>query len=82
MSAYTGDPLPEGQVCIGEVGLSGEIRPVSQMDLRLKESAKLGFTSAVVPALKDSQIPNLSISVKHLRELHQLVRPMIKNKAA
>lgn len=82
ISAYTGDPLPEGQVYIGEIGLSGEIRPVSQIDQRLKESAKLGFTSAVVPALKDSQIPNLSISVKQLRELHQLVRPMIKHKAA
>lgn len=82
ISAYTGDPLPEGQVCIGEIGLSGEIRSVSQMDLRLKESAKLGFTSALTPALKDSQLPNLSIAIKQLRELRQLVQPMIKHKAA
>ena len=36
-------------VLIGEVGLGGQIRPVSQMELRLKEAAKLGFKRAVVP---------------------------------
>ncbi|MEM7771944.1 MAG: DNA repair protein RadA [Cyanobacteria bacterium P01_A01_bin.37] len=37
-------------VLIGEVGLGGQIRPVSQMELRLKEAAKLGFKQAIVPA--------------------------------
>jgi DNA repair protein RadA/Sms len=36
-------------VIIGEVGLGGQIRPVSQMELRLKEAAKLGFKRAIVP---------------------------------
>jgi DNA repair protein RadA/Sms len=36
-------------VLIGEVGLGGQIRPVSQLDLRLKEAAKLGFRTAIVP---------------------------------
>ena len=36
-------------VLIGEVGLGGQIRPVSQMELRLKEAAKLGFKRALVP---------------------------------
>lgn len=36
-------------VLIGEVGLSGELRMVSQMSARLREAAKLGFRSAVVP---------------------------------
>ena len=34
----------------GEISLSGDIRPVPQAELRLKEAAKLGFTTAVVPA--------------------------------
>jgi DNA repair protein RadA/Sms len=38
-----------GTVLIGEVGLGGQIRPVSQMELRLKEAAKLGFKRAIVP---------------------------------
>jgi DNA repair protein RadA/Sms len=36
-------------VLIGEVGLGGQVRPVSQTELRLKEAAKLGFRKAIVP---------------------------------
>lgn len=38
-------------VLIGEVGLGGQIRPVSQMELRLREADKLGFQRAIVPAM-------------------------------
>jgi DNA repair protein RadA/Sms len=40
------DPLT---VLIGEVGLGGQVRSVSQLELRLKEAAKLGFQRAIVP---------------------------------
>lgn len=36
-------------VIIGEVGLGGQVRPVSQLEMRLKEAAKLGFKRAIVP---------------------------------
>ncbi len=36
-------------VIIGEIGLSGEIRPVNQIDARIKEAAKLGFKKAIIP---------------------------------
>ena len=42
-------PVPETMVVYGEIGLSGEIRAVTQGDQRLKEAAKLGFTEALVP---------------------------------
>ncbi len=51
-SAASGRPLQEDLVIIGEVGLTGEIRPVSQLDRRVSECAKMGFTKLVVP--KDS----------------------------
>ena len=35
---------------IGEVGLSGELRPVSRLALRVREAAKLGFKRSIVPA--------------------------------
>ena len=41
--------LPLGTVLIGELGLGGQLRPVSQLELRLGEAARLGFTRAVVP---------------------------------
>jgi DNA repair protein RadA/Sms len=42
-------PVPGGLVAIGEVGLSGEVRPVQGIGRRLAEAARLGFTAAIVP---------------------------------
>lgn len=42
--------IQERVVAIGEVGLTGELRQVAAMDIRLNEAAKLGFEAAVVPA--------------------------------
>jgi len=41
--------LPAGTVLVGELGLGGQLRPVSQLELRLQEAARLGFRRAVVP---------------------------------
>ncbi|MBF0187295.1 MAG: DNA repair protein RadA [Magnetococcales bacterium] len=38
-----------GLVILGEVGLAGEIRAVAQVDVRLREAAKLGFTRCIIP---------------------------------
>ena len=48
-SSFRDIPADTGSVLIGEVGLGGEIRTVSQIEPRLKEAAKLGFDRAVVP---------------------------------
>jgi DNA repair protein RadA/Sms len=48
-------------VLVGEVGLGGQIRPVSQMELRLKEAAKLGFKRAIVPANQTIVKPDLEV---------------------
>ena len=54
LSALTGEPVPSECVVFGEIGLSGEIRRVSQPDLRLKEAVKLGFTQAIMPLQAES----------------------------
>ncbi|MDQ6928119.1 MAG: DNA repair protein RadA [Actinomycetota bacterium] len=41
--------LPDDLVAIGEVGLGGEVRQVGQMERRMAEAARLGFTRALVP---------------------------------
>ncbi|MGL4617561.1 DNA repair protein RadA [Chroococcidiopsis sp.] len=48
-------------VLIGEVGLGGQVRPVSQMELRLKEAAKLGFKRAIVP--KGQPYPDVDLEI-------------------
>lgn len=45
-SALSQEPLPMDTVYFGEVGLSGEIRPVARAEARLKEAEKLGFARA------------------------------------
>ena len=48
-------------VIIGEVGLGGQIRPVSHMELRLKEAVKLGFKRAIVPASQSAATSGMEI---------------------
>ncbi|MSO71602.1 MAG: DNA repair protein RadA [Alphaproteobacteria bacterium] len=50
LSAYSGRPMDPDTVVFGEIGLSGEVREVSQLLPRLKEAAKLGFRAALTPA--------------------------------
>jgi len=48
-SSFRDQPVRADTVLIGEIGLSGELRMVGQMQTRLREAAKLGFKRAVVP---------------------------------
>jgi DNA repair protein RadA/Sms len=73
ISALSGLPMPENLVSFGEVGLSGEVRAVSQREQRLKEAAKLGFTTALVPPRRGrrdgaAESPQLQ-EIGHLHDL-------------
>jgi DNA repair protein RadA/Sms len=48
-------------VLIGEVGLGGQVRPISQLELRLKEAVKLGFKKAIVPKGQNVKVEGLTI---------------------
>ena len=65
--------LPEGCVVFGEIGLSGEVRAVSQAEARLKEASKLGFTTALRPARRRKDKPEGSgMSLREVRHLLDL----------
>jgi DNA repair protein RadA/Sms len=49
LSSYLDLPLDAETVAIGEIGLAGELRSVGQLELRVREAAKLGFRRAIVP---------------------------------
>jgi DNA repair protein RadA/Sms len=49
-SSYREKHIPADMVLIGEVGLSGELRAVSRLPLRVREAAKLGFKRCIVPS--------------------------------
>ncbi len=48
-SSYRERHIPPDMVLIGEVGLSGELRAVSRLPLRVREAAKLGFKRCIIP---------------------------------
>ncbi len=50
MSSLRNRALEPGLVVFGEVGLTGEVRPVQRGQDRIREAAKLGFTQAILPA--------------------------------
>lgn len=60
-SAMLDEPLPDDVVVFGEIGLGGELRQVPHADRRLKEAARLGFRSAVVPASCTTDAPGMRI---------------------
>ncbi len=57
ISAQNDEPMPPESVVFGEIGLSGEVRPVGQADLRLKEAQKLGFRHAFTPGVDSKKKP-------------------------
>lgn len=56
MSSYKDRPVDPGMLIFGEVGLSGEVRGVSQAAQRVAEAAKLGFTTCVLPKVNMDKI--------------------------
>ncbi|MCA1646286.1 MAG: DNA repair protein RadA [Chloroflexi bacterium] len=57
VSSVRDRPLPGDLVAVGEVGLSGELRGVGQLEQRLREAAKLGFGQALVPRAAAQRLP-------------------------
>jgi DNA repair protein RadA/Sms len=60
-SAATGLPLPPDLAAVGEVGLAGEIRQVTNLPRRLEEAARLGFDRVVVPASSPPGPPGMQL---------------------
>jgi len=64
-------PVPADLAVVGEVGLSGELRSVSQLPRRLNEAAKLGFTRCIAPRSRTPVSAPEGIEVIGVRTLHQ-----------
>ncbi len=78
--------VPEDMVVFGEIGLSGEVRSVSQVDLRLKEAAKLGFARALVPPSRRRRDGGRSsirtVEIAHLQDIVEIVGPGARSVSA
>lgn len=74
ISSHQNKAIAGNRVFFGEIGLSGEIRPVAQPDLRLKESAKLGFEGAVLPFVSGkSKKRTITIDEQNIKHVSELI---------
>ncbi|MBI2606980.1 MAG: DNA repair protein RadA [Deltaproteobacteria bacterium] len=81
-SSHRNKPLNPKLLVCGEVGLTGEVRRVSQLDLRLSEAEKLGFESAIVPkssleALEKSGFKPRKLEIHGVRTLGEAVERVL-----
>ncbi len=73
-SACYDKPVPPHTAAIGEVGLTGDVRPVGQMNARLKECLRLGYTSVLVPEGVRGDLPGLRlVPIRNVLEASSLV---------
>lgn len=61
ISAYQEKPLPAELALFGEVGLTGEIRPVGNPEARVREAANLGFTKLMLPSENHTRVQKANI---------------------
>src|SRR6185503_12221827 len=71
VSSFVGQPLPRESVFFGEISLSGDVRPAPQAELRMKEAAKLGFSTAIVPAGTKSE--GTALKLVQVRDISELL---------
>jgi DNA repair protein RadA/Sms len=77
-SSYMDRPLRGDLVVLGEVGLTGEVRGVTGLDIRLKEAAALGFAGAVVPAASLRGAVRLPLEAQAVVSVTEALRALLE----
>ena len=79
LSSNVDTPLETGWCMCGEVGLSGEVRPVSRVEQRIAEAEKLGFTHIILPAynLKGINPKKYSIQLHPVKKVEEALRDLL-----
>lgn len=71
-------PPIEESIYMGEIALTGEIRPISQINLRLKEAERIGFKKAIVPKANLKEIKNCSLKIFSANWLKEVIEISLK----
>ena len=79
ISSLTDKAVPDELIAIGELGLSGECRAVSNLEQRVKEAARLGFTKAVIPA-KNIEKRNIDSNIEliPIHSIYEAIKVLVK----
>ena len=76
VSSLRDRPLPPDTVVLGEVGLAGEVRAVSQIDQRLAEAAQLGFTRCVLPEGNRARASTASLGLRGVATVDEAMQAL------
>ena len=81
-SSFKGTPVAADLAIVGEIGLSGELRTVSQLPKRLNEAAKLGFKRCLIPKpfRRQEEIPSNGIEIIGVRSLQEALQVALVSK--
>ena len=71
ISCYKNQPVGPDTLVIGEIGLAGEIRSVSQVEQRVREAEKLGFKKVILPAANLKEIGKTKIELQGIRSIKE-----------
>jgi DNA repair protein RadA/Sms len=66
-------PINKNVLVVGEIGLTGEIRTVSGLEQRIKESEKLGFEKIIIPKTKGLKRDNKNIEIIEVSNIKEAV---------
>ena len=79
ISSLVDKSVPDDLIAIGELGLSGECRAVSNLEQRVKEAARLGFTKAVVPAKNiEKRKIDTDIEIIPIQSIYEAIKVLVK----
>jgi DNA repair protein RadA/Sms len=73
VSSFRDNPLPGNMAVFGELGLTGEIRPVQRGQERIREAVKLGFKTILIPEANKPGKADSSIRIVALRHVRELL---------
>ena len=76
ISSFRDKPMPRNLVVFGEVGLSGEIRPVSNGQERLREAVKHRFTQAIIPSANIPKKPIQGLKVIGVKKISEALQAL------
>ena len=80
ISSITDRVVPDDLIAIGEIGLAGECRAVSNLEQRLKEAARLGFTRAVIPYKNfESKKLDCGIELIPIKGIYEAIKVLLPN---
>ncbi len=76
--SFKNKPIPADTIMIGEVGLNGNIRPVSRIGQRIREAKKLGFTRVIVPQTQLTKQDREGITIMEVNSINEAINKIFE----